>query len=52
MAFRQLAEDPALRARLGAAGRHYWVEQHYSLRSALPVFTGVIQRAASVQSIR
>ena len=47
-AFRQLAADPALRLRLGAGARH-WVEQHYSLRSALPVLTGVIQRAAAAQ---
>ena len=47
-AFRQLAADPARRLRLGAAARH-WVEQHYSLRSALPVLTGVIQRAAAAQ---
>ena len=45
-AFRQLAADPALRARLGAAGRR-WVEQRYSLRSALPVFTEVIKRAVA-----
>jgi glycosyltransferase involved in cell wall biosynthesis len=41
-AFRQLAADPALRARLGAAGRQ-WVEERYSLRSALPVLAGVIR---------
>jgi glycosyltransferase involved in cell wall biosynthesis len=45
-AFRQLAADPALRARLGVAGRR-WVEERYSLRSALPVLEGVIQRAAA-----
>ena len=43
-AFRQLAADPARRLLLGAAARH-WVEQHYSLRSALPMFARVIQRA-------
>ena len=43
-AFRRLAADPELRQRMGTAARH-WVEQRYSLRSALPVFTGVIQRA-------
>jgi len=46
VAFRQLAADPALRARLGATGRR-WVEQRYSLRSALPVFTEVIKRAVA-----
>lgn len=50
-AFRQLADDPALRLRLGAAARH-WVEQHYSLRSALPVLTGVIQRAVAAYPSR
>ena len=45
-AFRQLSAVPSLRLRLGAAAR-LWVEQHYSLRSALPVLTGVIQRAAA-----
>ena len=50
-AFRQLAADPALRLRLGAAARH-WVKQHYSLRSALPVLTGVIQRAVAAQPFR
>jgi glycosyltransferase involved in cell wall biosynthesis len=50
-AFRKLAADPALRERLGAAARQ-WVEQHYSLRSALPVLTGVIQRAAAAQPRR
>lgn len=50
-AFRQLAADPALRSRFGAAARQ-WVEQHYSLRSALPVLTGVIQRAVAAQPRR
>jgi glycosyltransferase involved in cell wall biosynthesis len=45
-AFWQLALDPELRQRMGSAARH-WVEQRYSLRSALPVLTGVIQRAAA-----
>ena len=49
-AFRQLAADSALRMRLGAAGRH-WVEQHYSLQSALPVLTGVVQRAVAARSL-
>jgi glycosyltransferase involved in cell wall biosynthesis len=46
-AFRKLAADPALRARLGAAGRQ-WVEKRYSLRSALPVLGGVIRQAAGI----
>ena len=50
-AFRSLAGDPALRAQLGAAGRR-WVEESYSLRSALPVLTGVIQRAVAVHPSR
>ncbi|KZR90564.1 glycosyltransferase [Synechococcus sp. MIT S9508] len=45
-AFRQLAANPDLRRRLGASGR-LWVEQRYSLRSALPVLTDVIRRAAA-----
>jgi glycosyltransferase involved in cell wall biosynthesis len=44
-AFRQLAADPAMRARMGAAGRQ-WVEERYSLRSALPVLAGVIREVA------
>jgi hypothetical protein len=40
--FRQLAADPELRARMGVAGRQ-WVEERYSLRSALPVLEGVIR---------
>ncbi len=40
-AFRQLAADPAMRARLGTAGRQ-WVEERYSLRTTLPVLAGVI----------
>jgi glycosyltransferase involved in cell wall biosynthesis len=44
-AFRQLAGDPPLRARLGAAGRQ-WVQERYSLRSALPVLAGVIREVA------
>lgn len=50
-AFRQLAADPAGRLRLGAAA-HQWVEHRYSLRSALPVLTSVIQRAAAAQPRR
>ena len=45
-AFRRLAADAELRQRIGAAGRH-WVEQRYSLRSALPVLTGVIDLAVA-----
>ena len=48
VAFRQLAADPLLRLRLGAAARQ-WVEHHYSLRSALPVLTAVIQRHVAAQ---
>ena len=44
-AFRQLAADPELRCHMGAAGR-LWVEEHYSLRSALPVLARVIQEVA------
>lgn len=44
-AFRQMAADPDLRARLGAAARR-WVEQRYSLRYALPLLEGVIKNAA------
>ena len=44
-AFRRLAADPELRQRMGTAARH-WVEQRYSLRSALPVLIEVIQRSA------
>jgi glycosyltransferase involved in cell wall biosynthesis len=43
-AFRQLAADASLRERMGAAARR-WVEERYSLRSALPVLLGVIQDA-------
>ena len=45
-AFRQLAADPALRHRMGDAGRQ-WVEDRYSLRRALPVLTGVIRDAVA-----
>lgn len=48
-AFRKLAADSALRLRLGAAARR-WVKQHYSLHSALPVLTGVIQRATAAHT--
>ncbi|MBM5796704.1 MAG: glycosyltransferase family 4 protein [Cyanobacteria bacterium K_Offshore_0m_m2_072] len=45
-AFRRLANDSKLRQRMGVAARQ-WVEQRYSLRSVLPVLTGVIQRAVA-----
>ena len=48
-AFRRLAADPELRQRMGTAARH-WVEQHYSLRSALPVLIEVIQRSAPAKA--
>ena len=50
-AFRRLAADPELRQRMGTAARH-WVEQRYSLCSALPVLSGVIQRAAAAHPRR
>jgi glycosyltransferase involved in cell wall biosynthesis len=50
-AFRRLAADPELRLRMGTAARH-WVKERYSLRSALPVLTGVIQRAAEAHPRR
>ena len=45
-AFRQLAGDPEMRRRMGAAGRQ-WVVQHYSQRSVLPDLTDVILRASA-----
>ncbi len=50
-AFRLLAADPALRLLIGKAARH-WVEQRYSLRSALPELTHVIKRAAAAHPSR
>ena len=50
-AFRRLAADPELRQRMGTAARH-WVEQHYSLRSALPVLIQVIQRSSPAKANR
>ncbi len=50
-AFRQLFGDVTLRQQMGLAARH-WVEQHYSLRSALPVFSEVIHRAAATHHLR
>ena len=45
-AFRQLAANPDLRKRLGTSSRQ-WVEERYSLRSALPVLTDVISDAVA-----
>jgi len=50
-AFRRLAGDPQLRQRMGESARH-WVVQRYSLRSALPQLTEVIQRAVATHSSR
>lgn len=50
-AFRHLAADAELRQRIGRSARQ-WVEQRYSLRSALPVLTDVIQRAAAAHAHR
>ncbi len=49
-AFQQLAADPELRQRMGAVGRQ-WVEEHYSLRSALPALAAVIRRAAVIPQV-
>jgi len=51
VALRLLAADPSLRQRMGQAARQ-WVEQRYSLLSALPVLTDVIQRAAAAHPSR
>lgn len=45
-ALRRLAAEAELRHRLGHTARQ-WVEEHYSLRSALPVLVSVIQQAAA-----
>jgi len=45
-AFRVLAADPGLRSTMGAAARQ-WVEERYSLRSALPVLSGLIRQLVS-----
>ena len=50
-AFRRLSNDPKLRQRMGSAARQR-VEQCYSLRSALPVLTGVIQRVVAAHPSR
>ena len=43
-AFSQLAADPGLRDQMGVAARR-WVEERYSLRSALPVLERVVRKA-------
>ena len=43
-AFSQLAADPGLRDQMGVAARR-WVEERYSLRSALPVLERVVREA-------
>ena len=45
-AFRRLASDKLLRERMGIAARQ-WVEQHYSLRSTLPLFADSIKNSLS-----
>lgn len=50
-ALRRLAADLELRHRMGVAARQ-WVQQRYSLSTALPVLTDVIQRAVAAQSSR
>lgn len=45
-AFRQLAVDPASLERMGAAAR-LWVENRYSLHSALPILEGVIREGVA-----
>lgn len=50
-AFRFMAADASRRRRMGARGRQ-WVQERYSLRSALPVLTGVIQRVAEAHTPR
>lgn len=47
-ALRDLAANPPLRQRLGAAAR-LWVEQRYSLQSALPTLTQLIRQLASAR---
>jgi glycosyltransferase involved in cell wall biosynthesis len=49
IAFRQLASEPEQRRRMGSTARH-WVEERYSLRSALPVLTSVVQRAVGAST--
>lgn len=45
-AFRQLAENPALRQRMGASGRKR-VHNHYSLCSTIPVLASTLSAAAT-----
>lgn len=45
VAIRELDADPELRAWMGAVDRR-WVEERYSLRSALPVLGGMIREVA------
>lgn len=47
-ALRRLAEDPALRQKMGAAGRRL-VEQHYSLELLKPRLATILQRAAQAR---
>jgi glycosyltransferase involved in cell wall biosynthesis len=49
-AFCLLAADPALRLRKGASGRQ-WVDERYSLRSALPLLERLIRRVADGHSL-
>lgn len=48
-AFRRLAADPDLRQHMGASGRR-WIEQRYSLCSALPTLVQLIRTAAVVRA--
>lgn len=51
VAFRLLAADAHLREKMGRAAR-CWIEQSYSLHSALPVLTSVIKNAVETHSLR
>jgi glycosyltransferase involved in cell wall biosynthesis len=46
VSLRYMAADAERRHQMGIAAR-YWVEQRYSLRSALPVLTSVIKQASA-----
>ncbi len=50
-ALRTLCADPALRARMGAAGRRK-VEQHYSLQVTAPRLVQILRRAAEAGRMR